>query len=65
MAWKNEKKIKRADGNSHDEIQIKLLQIAQQMLLVYPINPVYNNVEKQIMHKCNWQDPRLLISKEK
>ena len=64
MAWKNEKKIKRADGNSHDEIQIKLLQIAQQMLLVYPINPVYNNVKKQIMYKCIWQDSRLLISKD-
>lgn len=46
VAWKNEKKIKRVDGNSHDEIQIKLLQIAQQKLLVYPNNPVYNNVKK-------------------
>lgn len=65
MAWKNEKKIKRADGNSHDEIQIKLLQISQQKLVVYPINPVYNNVKKEIMYKCNWQDSRLLIiSKE-
>lgn len=65
MAWKNEEKIKRADGNSHDEIQIKLLQISQQKLVVYPINPVYNNVKKEIMYKCNWQDSRLLIiSKE-
>lgn len=65
MAWKNEKKIKRADGNSHDEIQIKLLQISQQKLVVYPINPVYNKVKKEIMYKCNWQDSRLLIiSKE-